>query len=222
MKDRELPLTLKSWARNLLSLWHSFLDLKIIPSPQFFWQMGDEQLFSELELAREMVKSVVPNPVVYYPGIGNIGKAGIDLIYPLAATDFSRLVAVDTGPYGYDPHSYERFVQAVTLNLALVSAVDQEKIDFQKINDNEFKAFFSFEERLRELHFFANFDATLKYPQTLENGFQVFFTRKTNSLFRHNTQNSIPESLHDGFMNFLAKNGLGIFQEIVGFNEGGF
>jgi hypothetical protein len=164
MEDRELKLTLKSWARNLLSVWRLLANGKLVPSPQFLWQIGSEDLFREIEMAREIVKSISPSPIVYYPGVGNIGRAGLDIIYPLTVTDFSELIAVDTGPYGSDQYNYERFIQAVTLNLSLVGAIEQEEIIFRKEGDDEFRAAFPFEDRQRELHFFSNFDATLKYP----------------------------------------------------------
>ena len=219
MEDRELKLTLKSWARNLLSVWQFLANNKLVPSSQFFWQIGGKDLFREIELAREIVQSINPNPIVYYPGIGNIGRAGLDIIYPLAVTDFSKLIGADIGPYKPDPHNYERFVQAVSLNLSLIGTIEQEEIAFQKIGDDEFRTIFPFEGRQRELHLFSNFDATLKYPTELKNGFQAFFTRRTNGLFCRNAVGSISEHLRAELMNFLTGNGLVIFQEIMGHDK---
>lgn len=219
MKSADLKLTLKPWVRNLLAIWQDFTDRKIIPSVQIFWTMGNEFLFEEIEKAREVVKSLDEHPIVYYPGIGNIGRAGLDLIYPLAVTDFSKLIAVDRGPYDGEVQNYEKFIQAVALNLSLVSEINQEEISFQMVSENEFKAFFTFEGLKREVHFFANFDATRKYPSMLQDGYQALFTRRTNVLFMKKVANSIPAQLRDEFMNFLVPGGIVIFQEIMGIDE---
>ena len=88
---------LKPWVRNLIVLFYTWRTRKFVPYI-FRSLSGGEQVFSDIQRVRNMVRESVPHPKVYYVGIGDIGSLTLDLIYPLLAADFSELMAVDIGP----------------------------------------------------------------------------------------------------------------------------
>lgn len=210
----------KPWVRKLIAQYDDLRFRRLLPCPPWaFWTVsGGDSLFFDIQKVREEVGCLAQNPVVYYAGCGNIGRLNIDIIYPLLATNFSKLVAADIGPR--EPgSSFNKFIQAVTLNLSFIDEIDQERISFKQFRKNKFLARFVYEGIPREIHFYAQFDATLNWPEELEEGYQAFFTRKANALFAPTYTSRIPEAVRDGFLKHLAPGGLLVFQEIVRSNS---
>lgn len=204
----------KPWIRKIIEMSAAPVFNRGVFASQAFWVLGvDEETFRELEQTRLKIIKVFPDPIVYYFGIGNIWRVGIDLIYPLLATDFAKLIATDLWPEDIDPKDpalFAKFIQSVTLNLVLVNEIDQEEIEFEMVNDRCFRARFIYQEKEREIIFYPKFDATRYLPREIEAGFDVLFTRHTGLVF-FNMRNSVRRDILD----FLSLGGFTIFQETV-------
>ena len=206
--------TMKPWVRNLIALFLNWRSRELVPHV-FQALSGGERAFSDIQRVRNMAHESVPRPKVYYVGIGNIGSLNLDLLYPLLATDFSELTAVDMGPR-QSGLFFDKFIQAVTLNLSLVDEINQEEISFSMLSEDIFSAGFIYDGMSRRVNMHINFDATASLPPELSRGYQVLFTRRTNALFAPGFINAIPEETKNAMLSFLAPQGLAVFQELVG------
>jgi len=216
-KDFPKDINYKPWVLNLIKLFYDW-QARGYPDfpPYIFWNIsGGEEFFEDLGRLKTEIKKSHPFPSVYYIGMGNISRLNLDLIYPLLITDFSKLVAVDIEPRE-EGLFFEKFIQSVTLNLAMVDEIEQSNIAFEKISEKRFGIKFLYEDRERELDLSVQFDATKNFPEKLKNGYDILFTRRANSLFWKNSISSIPEAVKDEFAGLLKIGGIAIFQEIVG------
>jgi len=110
-------------------------------------------------------------PVVYHPGIGtrvsNDAK-GLALLRTLIQTDFETLVATDSQKF-----SFEDFQSAVRDQLAgLVKNLHFEK------KGAAYHVDFDFNGTHREVIAYYNFDASLKIPGEIQNGYHVLINRR--------------------------------------------
>lgn len=215
----EIPLLLRPLIQHMLNIPALCKEGKMGASMQSLWALLSKRIILEAEKVQEIIGRSFPNPIVYYIGIGNIERLNLDILAPLVVTDFSRLIGVDIGPYKKEESYYEDFIRALTLNLAVVNEINQEKISFEKLGNTKFSARFPYRGLTREVLFYAKFDAGVSFPEELGAGFQVFFTRQTNDLFCRLSRGKIPENIRDQIMNLLDSRGLAIFQEIVGLDE---
>lgn len=200
----------KDWVQNIIDLSGQGRKNEFIP--HVFWALGvTERTFTQAERTKDIIAGLTANPVVYYFGAGSIARLNIDIIYPLAATDFSLLFAVDREPRDANSGDlYPKFIQSVTLNLSLIDEIRQEDIFFEKLTHCEFRAVFDYEKISREVRFFSCFDATRNSPAMISGGYHVLFTRRTGSLFSlFNTE------VREYVLRHLCRGGMAIFQELV-------
>lgn len=142
--------------------------------------------FSWLGKVNRLVKSGVEpgKPVlVYYYGIGGgrspyvSGVEMIDIISPLLATDFNRMVSFDKGLPGFN-----LFKIAVLKELKIIGLKPGD-VSFEQLDQNSFKCSFNYQNKLRVVTVTYNQDAKKAYPQELEQGYNVLYSRGMPAVF---------------------------------------